>query len=52
MVAEMAPIMTMGSNLTIPIVMAKINIPPTAMTAFEIKMIFRQLSTVSASSSI
>jgi hypothetical protein len=33
----------MGSNLTMPIVIARINIAPTAVKAFEIIMIFRQL---------
>jgi hypothetical protein len=44
--------MIMGSNLTIPIVIASINIPPTAVKAFEIRMTFRQLSTIAASLSI
>ena len=40
MIAARAPIMTIGSNLTIPIAMAKINNPPTTMAAFEIRTIF------------
>ena len=39
--AASAPIMTIGSNLTAPRVIAKIKVPPTAMATFEITMIFR-----------
>jgi hypothetical protein len=43
--------MIIGPNLTIPSSMAKINIPPTAMMVFEIRMTFRQLSILTESQS-
>src|SRR5246127_3975042 len=49
--AASAPIMTVGSNPTAPMIIAKIKVPPAAMATFEIKMNFRQLSITSASSS-
>ena len=50
--AAIAPIMTVGSNPTPPMIVATIKVPPAAMAAFEIRMIFRQLSITSASSSM
>src|SRR6266545_2448166 len=39
-------------DLTAPMIIAKIKVPPAAMAAFEIRIIFRQLSITSASSSM
>ena len=36
MTAAIAPIRTVGSNTTAPIIVAKIKIPPAAMATFEI----------------
>src|SRR6266446_6404500 len=50
--AANAPIMTVGSNPTAPMIIAKLKVPPAAMANFEIKTNFRQLSITSASSSM
>ena len=39
--AAIAPIRTVGSNPTAPMIVAKIKIPPAARATFEIRMIFR-----------
>jgi hypothetical protein len=50
--AEIAPIITIGSNLIAPNVKANSHIPPAAMATFEIRITFLQLSMTSVSSSI
>jgi hypothetical protein len=50
--AASAPIITVGSNPTAPMITAKIKVPAAAMAAFEIRMNFRQLSIMSVSSSM
>jgi hypothetical protein len=50
--AAIAPIRIVGSNPSAPTTIAKIKIPPAAMAAFEIRMIFRHLSITSVSSSM
>ena len=50
--AASAPIMTVGSNPTAPMLIAKIKAPPAAMATFETRMNFLQLSITSASSSM
>jgi hypothetical protein len=50
--AASAPIMTVASNPTAPMLTAKIKAPPAAMAAFETRMNFLQLSITSASSSM
>ena len=50
--AAIAPIMTVALNPTAPIIIAKIRTPPALAANFETRMIFRQLSTTSASSSM
>src|SRR6266516_7692934 len=50
--AASAPIMTVGSNSTAPMIIAKLKAPPAAIAAFEIRMILRHLSMTSASSSM
>jgi hypothetical protein len=42
--AAIAPIRTVGSSPTTPMIVAKIKIPPAARATFEIRMIFRHLS--------
>src|SRR5215831_9805394 len=41
--AASAPIKTIGSNTTAPMIIAKIKVPPAAIATFEIRMNFRQL---------
>ena len=50
--AAIAPIMTVGSKPTAPMIIAKIKVPPAAIAAFEIRMIFRQLCMTAVSSSM
>jgi hypothetical protein len=50
--AAIAPIRTVGSNPAAPMIVAKIKIPPATMATLEIRMIFRHLSIMSASSSM
>jgi hypothetical protein len=50
--AAIAPVMTVGSNPTAPMIIAKITVPPAATAAFEMRMILRHLSMTSVSSSM